>query len=506
MIPILSYEDTKSLDKSTVNIGNLSEKDLMNNAGRAIAQFIMEYISDPFNQKFIILAGPGNNGVDGMICHYYLLEYGANSELLLLKNNMKKSWIFEEYSIDSESINVYSNKYKFSSEYFYIDGIIGIGLNREIGEFYKTIIKEISEFPNVIAIDVPSGIYADSGMASESYIQAKYTVTMGYPKYGHYFNVGLESTGNLFVLDIGYKPLNNTENNIELIELSDATLYTPVHIKDVHKYTRGKVISLAGSEGYSGACILAVGAALKAGAGIIKVLVPKNQINIYENCLTEAISIPLEDNNSCIFMPENIEKILAEILWADAVLFGPGLKIDPITVEFMTKILQKIKKPLVLDASGFQPLIENRIEIDDLPEETILTPHYSEFCKIFNLDLKDAKENPIVAVKSIITKLKERVLILKGATNIIVTSKGKILLMDHGTSILATAGSGDVLTGVIASAIAQGLDINESAVYSTFLHAECGHQYYQNVSSLGLTASDLIEMIPYAMEEIHCVY
>ena len=126
---------------------------------------------------------------------------------------------------------------------------------------------------------------------------------------------------------------------------------------------------------------------MTAGTGIMKVMVPKSQINLYENCLTEAIMIPVEDDGSCIFNSDHIENIIAEILWADAVLFGPGLNTNSISVECMAKILKKINKPLVLDASGFQPLIKKKIKIDDLPEETILTPHYLEFSKIFNLNL-----------------------------------------------------------------------------------------------------------------------
>ena len=171
----------------------------------------------------------------------------------------------------------------------------------------------------------------------------------------------------------------------------------------------------------------------------------------------------------------------------------------------MPNVLKNIKKPLILDASGFQPIIDKKLKIDELPQETILTPHYGEFSRIFNLNLQKTQENPIAAVKSIIHQLNGRVLILKGATNIIVTSEAKLLLMAHGSSALATAGSGDVLTGILASSASQGLDMNETAVYSTYLHAECAHQYCKNISELGLNATDLIEMLPYAQDELDYV-
>jgi len=505
MISVLSCEEAYSLDKTTIKSGYLSEKKLMDNAGRSLAQFIMEYISDPFNQQFVILAGPGNNGGDGIICHYYLLKYGANSELLLLNNDMKASWIFKDYSIHEISVIIYSATYTFCPDNYYIDGMFGIGLKRDIQGHYKTIIQKISEFSQVISIDIPSGIYGDSGMASENFVQAKYTLSMGHPKRGHYFNTGLESTGDLYILDIGFKPLKKSENYIELIEFVDASSCTPSHAENIHKYSRGKVISVAGSSGYTGACILAVKSALTSGAGILKVLMPESLKNLYDSCLTIPIMVSMEDQNCGTFIFDHVDQILSEIEWADAVLFGPGLEIDTLAVKWMAEVLKKINKPLILDASGFQPIIDKKLKIDELPQETILTPHYGEFSRIFNLNLQKTQENPIAAVKSIIHQLNGRVLILKGATNIIVTSKGKLLLMAHGTSALATAGSGDVLTGILASAASQGLVMNEAAVYSTYLHAECAHQYYQNISEIGLNATDLIEMLPYAQEKLRHV-
>ena len=505
MIPILSCEEAFSIDKATVDSGHLSEKKLMDNAGRSLAQFIIEHIPDPFNQQIVVLAGPGNNGGDGIICHYYLLEYGAHSKLLLLNDKMKSSWIFKEYSIHDDSVNSYTKTSTFTPDKFYIDGIFGIGLHRDIEGDYKSIIQKIRDFPHIISIDVPSGIYGDSGRASGEYIQATFTLSMGYPKLGHYFNAGLEATGDLHILDIGFKPLKNTENHIDLIEYTDACSCAPIHERNIHKYSRGKVISIAGSNGYTGACILAVDSAMTAGAGITKVVVPNSLRTLYESCLIESIMLSFDDRGKGTFISDHIDQILNEIKWADAVLFGPGLQTDSAAVKWMTAILKEINKPLILDASGFQPLIEKKLKIDDLSKETLLTPHYGEFSQIFNINLKKIQENPIAAVKLIIPKLNGRVLILKGATNIIVTSEGNLLLMNHGTSALATAGSGDVLTGILASATAQGLDMNEAAIYSTYIHAECAHQFRKKISYHGLTATDLIDMLPYAYDEIQYI-
>ena len=192
--------------------------------------------------------------------------------------------------------------------------------------------------------------------------------------------------------------------------------------------------------------------------------------------------------------------------WADAILFGPGLAAGKKSAEWMADILKKIQQPLVLDASGFLPLIEKKIQFGDLPPETILTPHYAEFSRIFNMDVKKVWEDPISAVREIISILGGRVLILKGATNIIVTSQGELLLMIYGTPLLATAGTGDVLSGILASAVVQGLSVDDAAIFGTYLHAECGYQYEEITSIMGLTATDLLLMIPYALESLKYVH
>ena len=164
--------------------------------------------------------------------------------------------------------------------------------------------------------------------------------------------------GDLYILDIGFIPLKKTENHIELIEFADASSCTPLHAENIHKYNRGKVISVAGSSEYTGACILAVKSALTAGAGILKGLVPESLRNLYDSCLTAPIMIPMDDHNSGTFIFDHVDQILSEIEWADAVLFGPGLHTDTLAVKWMAEVLKKINKPLILDASGFQPIID----------------------------------------------------------------------------------------------------------------------------------------------------
>ena len=155
MIPVFSQKDAFALDELTIKSKFLTQKELMDNAGRSIAQFIVETIEDPFNQKFIVLAGPGNNGGDAIIGHFYLTFYGVQSELLLLNEKHKQSWIFKQYSIDADTLGIYSDECSFNPEYWYVDGIFGHGLKRAVEGRYKNIIDKLSDCPNMIAIDIP---------------------------------------------------------------------------------------------------------------------------------------------------------------------------------------------------------------------------------------------------------------------------------------------------------------------------------------------------------------
>ena len=229
-------------------------------------------------------------------------------------------------------------------------------------------------------------------------------------------------------------------------------------------------------------------------------IIPDSLNVIFETRLPEVITIPLKEYKQGSLSFQNSNKIIGEIQWADVVLFGPGLISK--SSDWMAEVLKKIEMPLILDASGFAPLIDKKCHISELPKNTILTPHYAEFSRIFNIDIQVVKDDPISAVEEIITSLDGRILLLKGPTNIIVNSKSKIFLMSHGSSALATAGTGDVLSGILAALVAQGSTLDDAALFGPYLHSECIQQYMQIVSTEGLTASMLQEMIPYALESI----
>ncbi len=494
MIPILSKSAAQKLDTKCIETNYISEKQLMENAGQSIAEFVLEYVSHPFDKKILIVAGKGNNGGDGVIAHNYLLKYGVDSTLLLANGNIETLKKIDQYQIHPSTVIIDSSHLDFTQYSIAIDGLFGIGLSREVSGNNKELIQSINQVDFIVSIDIPSGINCDTGQECGVSVEADVTLTMGYPNLGHVLNIGKNNTGELFVLDIGF--------NKEFVDDSH-TLITDSYIEntlntvrfDDHKYSRGKLSLVCGSVGLTGASILASNASLRTGTGISKLIIPTSINSIIETSLIETITIPIESEFGFLDKADN--SLISDALkWGDCLLLGPGLSTQPDAVNCTKDILENFDGNLVLDASGFQPLIENQMTISDLPEKTILTPHVGEFCKIFDLNKNDVLKNTIKHVKSLIKQLNGRVLVLKGNSTIIVSSKGSIHIVSNGNSLLATAGTGDVLSGMIASFVSQGYSLNQSAILGPYLHAEISNIYAENVSNHGLLASDMIDFIP----------
>ena len=499
MISILTSEDAQLIDKKTIDSGHNSEEDLINNAGRSIAQFILENIEDPFNKNFKILAGPGNNGNDAIVAHYYLIKYKVKSTLILLRNK-SNGWVLKKYNIPKHTIKQY-RRFKINKSNWYIDGIFGLGLNKEINGIYQEAIEQLRKTKKVISIDIPSGINSNNGKSISKSVKSNYTLAMGNPKIGHYFNDGLNSTGKLIILDIGLAKDINLNNKFNLIELSDVQGLYPSINKNVHKYIKGHVVSIAGSKGYTGAAILACISALKVGAGVIKVIVPDSLNHIFENVLLECITYPIDDQGKGFFSLKNKNELISLTRNKDALLFGPGLAASQNNI-WMSKVLSNVDIPVVLDASGFSPIYSKQIEISQLPKKCILTPHLGEFSKIFEINLKSFYLNPMETIKSIIPKLEKRILIVKGPVIIIITSKGQIFFVNNGNNLLATSGSGDVLAGILTGLIAQGINLDTASILGSYLHGLISQIYEKDINKYGMISSDLIKLLPSAISKL----
>lgn len=489
MIPVLAKSEAVKLDEKTISSGFNSEENLMNNAGKAVAKFVLENIKDPFNQKILVIAGKGNNGGDAVIVHSYLQLFGCNSTLVVLDESILNSWIFKKFTIPVESVLNVENFPDIEHYNLIIDGIFGIGLSRVVSGKYLKIIEEIIDHPAVIAIDIPSGIYCDSGKEADISVNAMATLTMGFPKIAHFINSGLLNTGVLDNLEIGFCPIDKC--NFYLVQSSDISSRISIPQQNVNKFTRGKVVIIGGSNEYPGAVSLTGHAALKSGAGYVKVVVPESIIDIVNLNIPEAVIIPL---NSIGSFNELLE-------WADSIVIGPGLQFTEQEMERFMSGISLVQKPVILDAGGFE-IFNRNYSITDFPKNTILTPHIGELKKIFpDIPTYIDEELPVFS-EMLKKKMKSRHCILKGQPNLIYSDNSEVIIMNNGTHNLATAGTGDVLSGILGTLTAQNYSAVDSMIIGSWIHAEAGNQFRDQIGEIGMTASDLLNFIPPAFETI----
>ena len=484
MIPVLTKEQAYKLDKDTIESGHLSQEELMDNAGKAVAQFFCEKIQNPFSKTVVVVCGKGNNGGDGVIAHSYLKKYNVSSKIVFTEENHGHSKLLKKYKISKSEYSIYNDKTKFDKYDWVIDGVFGIGLSRDLNKKYQKIIVDLNYNKNIISIDIPSGLFANSNK-SKNFIKSKYVITFGYPKLGHY----LSPLNNLHPSDIGFKSISS---NIQMIEQSDIyNILKPFKKNNnVHKYSRDTNI-IAGSIIYPGAAILAVKAAFKTGSSYISLALDSN-----DKSFIDKINLKLDEA-----IVTGYEAQYAHLLPVP-LLFGPGISfpddscIDKLDVNFEKMHYEYddfYKQRVVYDAGALY------IGLDNCIDKSILTPHIGELKSIFHS--KDDVAININLFKLIQQKIRGKIIILK-SFNTFIISKDHIYIMDRGPSLLATAGTGDVLSGILVSLLSQGYSRLEASVLGTYLHAEAANYYMNNISKDGMTASDLIDCIPHAFNEL----
>ena len=470
MIPVLTKEQAYKLDKDTIESGHSSQAELMDNAGKAVAQFFCEKIKDSFNQKVLVVCGKGNNGGDGVISHSYLKKYNVSSKIVFTEEEHGHSNLIKKYKILKSDFTFYNNKIKFDKYDWIIDGIFGIGLSRSINKKYQKIIKKINNNANTISIDIPSGILADR-FSCIDIIKSKYTLTFGYSKLGHY----LSPINNLSQSNIGLKSIST---NIQKVEFSDINnILKAINKKnDIHKYSNGKSFIYGGIK-YSGATILSTLACLKTGSGYVNLY--------YDDSYKMLDKIDL-------LIPEAVvtNEILDKKDIKTPILIGPGdNKIDNISSYHIES------SEIIVDGGA----MEIDLKIDYYPRYSILTPHMGELKKFYGY--KEVNILDVNILKSLQSEVQERIIVLKSFNTFIIT-KDMIYIMDKGPSNLATAGTGDVLSGILVSLLSKGYSRLEASILGTYLHAEAASYYMNYISKDGMTASDLINCIPNAFNAL----
>lgn len=498
---ILKAEEMQSYDADTINRIGMPSMVLMERAALSVADELSEKIGTA-PKRVLVVAGTGNNGGDGL----------AIGRLLALKGNAVTFYLAgkpEKMTAETNSQMEIIKNLGFSiqsnfedAEYdMVVDALLGIGLSREVQGEYARIIERMNHCRQrgayVCAVDIPSGICADTGRIMGCAVRADLTVTFAFAKRGHLLYPGREYSGKLIVKDIGITcSFKTNAPKAFCYEKEDIAGLMPYREPSGNKGTFGKVALVAGSMDMCGACILCGSSILRSGAGMVKIITPSCNRQIVQQKFPEAMLYTYEET------PDEA-KVKQALEWCDVVVAGPGMGMDENAYLLMQLILEEKKLPMVIDADGLN-LIAAHKELADMaalraPGKTIVTPHPGELNRLLGTDMEEYENNREQLIFALTRKF-HCIAAAKDAVTIVAKFDQKeIYINTSGNDGMATAGSGDVLTGVIGGLLAQGMDEYDAACLAVYLHGIAGEYAGSKNGRCGVVATDIISELMQVM-------
>lgn len=384
-----------------------------------------------------------------------------------------------------------------------VDAVFGTGFRGAAAGDFAAAIESINACGSpVLAVDIPSGVEAETGSVSGPAVQAERTVTFAYPKAGLYLFPGAERVGELVVVDIGIPPhllSEMVESDMSTLEEEQVASLVPIRPAGVHKGECGRVFVVAGSRGLTGAAALCSRAAMRAGAGVVTLGIAAGLNGILEVKLTEVMTLPLPDEGGSHIAAEALDMIMETLEGYDALALGPGLGTAPATCAVVSELLHRVEKPVVLDADGLNCAAGDLVRLSGREYPTVITPHPGELGRLLGKSARDIQSSRLEAVKESSRRF-GCVTVLKGANTLIANPQGRVYINPLAMGGLATAGSGDVLTGCIAALSAQGMEPLEAALCGVYVHGKAAEIAAKMVGSIGMVAGDLISHLPLVLE------
>jgi NAD(P)H-hydrate epimerase len=513
MIPVTTAKEMRKLDAFTIQELGIPSLVLMENAGRGVVDEMTAMLGDMQGAAVVIVCGRGNNGGDGLVAARYLESAGAQVEVYLTSAEKEVSGdakvqlgFAKKLGLDVKSLSEAASLARFRKSLpgadILVDAILGTGASGKLDDRLAKIVKVMNESDEVfrVAVDAPTGVEVDTGRLMGEAFRADLTVTFGLPKRGHFLLPGREHTGSLAVVDIGIprKAVEEAGMGVVLAEEEDARSFLPRRPPDAHKGTCGTVLIVAASEGFTGAAALAGEAALISGAGLVHLAIPRSLNDILEMKVTEVITKPLPETDARTLSAAALPKILELAAGARCVAVGPGLSMHPETSSLVRELVARVGVPLVLDADGINALAGHTEILSRRKWPTVITPHPGELSRLTG---ESAAIINSARIERAARYAKEwnTVLLLKGAPTIVSHPDGFSSINATGNAGMASGGTGDVLTGMLGSLIAQGTGIFEAAVAAAYFHGMAADVAVEEIGEWGLCASDILDFLPQVM-------
>lgn len=512
---LVTVEEMRSFDTRATAEYGIPSLILMENAGRAVAQKTIAYLNKNISScRVLVFSGKGNNGGDGFVAARHLANAGAEVKVYLLSSREE---ITGDASVNLEilektgiSVTVLGprdiQKVKIALMYadIVLDAIYGTGFKGKVRGTAAEVITSINESGRpVIALDLPSGLEADSGRVGGPCIRAAVTCTFGFPKLGLYLYPGADFAGEVEVADISLpKALTAGEElHFNLMDRECCSAHFPPRNKDSHKGTFGHVFVAGGASGMTGAVALAAEAALKGGAGLVSVCIPASLNAIMENKLTEIMSVPLPENENRVLGPDAASVVIKKAGANGVIAAGPGLSTYPGTEGFINELVAKARCPLVIDADGLNALVGNTSIFMNLNVPAIITPHPGEMGRLLGCSTQEVQQGRLQTALHAARQWGV-VVVLKGARTIIAAPDGTVFINPTGNPGLATAGAGDVLSGLIAALLAQGLPPVKAAAIGAYVHGAAADALVGSLGERGITAGEVVRNLPFTISEL----
>jgi NAD(P)H-hydrate epimerase len=512
---LVTSAEMQAMDRMTIESIGIPGRVLMENAGREAARVFRAHFAAQARKGVGVLAGRGNNGGDGHVIARCLAQAGYPVRVFLAAapervagdaaanlGLLRPLGIPVVEIADEESFG--RRREEIRDVAVWVDALFGTGLNAEVRGYFRRLIETINALDRpVLAVDVPSGLSADTGRPCGACIRARITVTFAYPKIGHLVYPGAEYSGRLEVVDIGipHRVAEQVGPRQVLLTPEEVRRSLPQRAADTHKGRGGHVLVVGGSPGKTGAAVMTALSALRAGAGLATLAMAHSLSPIVASSALETMSAPLPEVAYGVLGQTSRAAAAAQMQGKSCLAIGPGLGQAAETKALVRELVAGGTPPLVIDADGLNAFAGHLDALAGLPVEAVLTPHPGEMARILGTTAAAVQQDRIACARELAVRLRVHV-VLKGARSVIARPDGMVCLNPTGNPGMASAGMGDVLTGAIAGLMAQGLRADAAARAAVYLHGAAADGLAVSRGPWGYLAGEVLHALPQALADL----
>lgn len=504
MIPLLTSAETQAIDRESEDRGTPVDV-LMERAGLAVARSAIQLAGGSYGRRAVVISGKGNNGGDGLVAARHLHRWGMGVEVFLLGGELREPSSSMLAALRRDGIHPRVADGPAISRALdradvAVDAIFGTGFRGEPEGAHLEAIRALNESPApIVAVDVPSGVEGDTGAVRGDAVSADVTVALGVPKVGDVLLPGGGHAGLVEVADIGF-PADLLRSDLWLVEARDVRDWLPTRPMDAHKRSTGVVLVVSGSARMTGAPRLVAEGALRGGAGLVTIAVPEPILTVVQAGSTEATFLGLPATAGGSLSERSWDVMAGELGRFDAVALGPGLSTDPEAAALARRLVLESPIPVVVDADAVNAFAGHASELPGRRTPGMITPHEGEFGRLFGMPASEVSEDRVGFARKSAAET-GGVVLLKGPHTLVALPGGEVRVNPTGGPVLATAGTGDVLTGVAAAFLARGLGPADAASAAAYVHGLAG-EMAAGESGEGTVAGDVARVLPRAILQV----